>query len=204
MNVPKNLIWEWKLWNQGYRFVAGIDEAGRGPLAGPVIAAAVIFEKGTYIPEVRDSKKLRPEEREVLYEVICQQALSVGIGRVDPEEIDRINILEATKKAMRQAIAALNPTPEYLLIDAVRLADVSPARRKIPSQSLIKGDDCCFSIAAASIVAKVTRDRIMIEYDRQFPQYGFARHKGYYTRQHIQALRKYGPCAIHRRSFHWE
>lgn len=192
-------VFEQPLWEKGYTRVAGIDEAGRGPLAGPVVASAVVFPVHACIPGVRDSKSVSATKREALYDVIVREALSVGIGVVDHREIDRINILAATYKAMRMAIGALSMRPHYLLVDGRAIPDCP-----IQQQALIGGDDRCFSIAAASIVAKVSRDRIMIAYDRQFPEYGFARHKGYATSAHRAALEKYGPCLLHRRSFSWK
>jgi len=190
------LSYERRLWAQGFRMVAGIDEAGRGPLAGPVVSAAVVFEQGVFIPYINDSKKLRPEAREILFDIICEKAFSIGIGIVDEKEIDQTNILQATYKAMRLALADLKVIPDHILIDGRELPGWDG-----PQTALLKGDSRCFSIAAASIIAKVTRDRLMVHYDKLFPQYGFARHKGYSTREHREALRKYGPCQIHRRSF---
>jgi len=194
--IVEMLSYERELWNSGNKYVAGVDEAGRGPLAGPVVAAAVIFPDDVYIEGVDDSKRLSALRREQLYSVIIKRALSVATGIVDEREIDRINILQASLKAMRMAVGRLSVRPDHLLIDGICLPE------KFYPQTPIKGGDTkCFSIAAASIVAKVTRDRIMIEYDRVFPQYGFARHKGYGTRAHVEAIRRHGPCRIHRRSF---
>ncbi len=184
-------------WRAGLRRVAGVDEAGRGPLAGPVVAAAVMLHPERPIKGLQDSKLLTPFRRAELFVRILDEAMAVGVGSVGPETIDRINILEATRRAMLGAISALPVPPEMVLIDALRLA-VLPC----PQRSLIHGDRRSASIAAASIVAKVTRDRLMAEYGRQFPQYGFARHKGYPTPAHQVALAKYGPCAVHRRTFH--
>lgn len=177
-------------------WICGIDEAGRGPLAGPVVAGAVILPKGLEILYVNDSKKLSESKREELYEVIMEKAVSVGVGIVGPEEIDRINILQATYEAMRCAIKKLDPKPQLLLNDAVTIPEVP--YRQVP---IIKGDAKSISIASASIIAKVTRDRMMREYDLIFPEYGFAQHKGYGSAAHMEALRTYGPCPIHRRSF---
>jgi ribonuclease HII len=184
-------------WLAGLGRVAGVDEAGRGPLAGPVVAAAVVLDSERPIKGLQDSKLLTARRREALFAQILDRALAVGVGRVDPEAIDRINILEATRRAMREALAHLSVAPELVLIDAVRLESLP-----CPQKNLIRGDRRSASIAAASIVAKVTRDRLMVEYHRQFPEYGFARHKGYATPEHRSALEKYGPCALHRRTFH--
>jgi ribonuclease HII len=185
-----------QLREKGLKAIAGCDESGRGPLAGPVIAAAVIFPEGVCLTGVNDSKKLSPVRRETLFDAICEHALAVGTGRVDPEEIDRINILKATQKAMHQALHALEVRPDYLLVDGYPLPGAP-----CPQEAIIGGDGHCFSIAAASIIAKVTRDRIMISMDREYPGYGFASHKGYGTRAHIEAIQKKGPTPIHRRSF---
>ena len=179
-----------------YGCIAGIDEAGRGPLAGPVVAAAVILPPDVDIFYLNDSKKVPEKRRELLYEEICEKAVAYGVGMVDPATIDEINILQATYEAMRQAIAQLNPQPGILLNDAVTIPGVTMAQ--VP---IIKGDAKSVSIAAASILAKVTRDRYMREADSVFPGYGFAGHKGYGTAAHIAAIRKLGPCPIHRRTF---
>ena len=181
------------LWDQGVRF-AGMDEAGRGPLAGNVVAACVVMPREPLLPWVDDSKKLSPQRREKVYEEIMGIALFVGVGRASPEEIDRVNILEATKAAMRRA--AEGAGADLFLIDALQGLGLPGEERGI-----IHGDALCYSIAAASIVAKVTRDREMLELDQQYPGYGFAQHKGYGTAQHIAALRAFGPCPAHRRSF---
>lgn len=194
--MPIDLTYELVLWNQGLQWIAGIDEAGRGPLAGPVVAAAVIFPPHFFLPQIDDSKKLRPEIREVCYQKIVQSAIAIGIGIVDVNEIDRLNIHQASFEAMRKAIASLSVLPQYLLVDGFSIPKIS-----IPQTALIKGDQKCFTIAAASIVVKVTRDRMMQEYDKLYPMYGFARHKGYGTREHVQAILKYGPCEIHRKTF---
>lgn len=190
---------EERLWRSGYRLIAGIDEVGRGPLAGPVVAAAVILPPHSAFPwlaEVRDSKQLSPAKREHLSETILRDAIGVGIGAAPPKIIDSEGIIEATRIAMGAAVARLTPPPEWLLIDAMQLPALP-----LPQTSLIKGDARSFSIAAASIVAKVHRDRLMIEYDRLYPGYGFSRHKGYPTPQHLARLRALGCCPIHRRSF---
>ena len=189
------------LLSQGYSFVAGLDEAGRGCLAGPVVAAAVILPLDdaactTYLGEVRDSKQLTCQARERLYDVIMQYAVAVGVGMGSVELIDERNILQATKYAMRLAVEQLSTPPHALLLDALLLHDVP-----LPQRSIIKGDARCLSIAAASIVAKVTRDRLMRQLDKQYPVYGFAQHKGYGTEAHLAALRTHGASPIHRQSF---
>lgn len=180
----------------GYRRIAGIDEAGRGPLAGPVVAAAVVLPVRCRLSGIDDSKQLSEGERARLYAAILEHAVGMGIGSADVGEIDRLNILEATKLAMRRAIDQLTPPPDYLLIDAVMLPGIG-----IPQRPIIKGDSLSFSIAAASIIAKVTRDRLMAEYHDMFPEYDFLSHKGYGTREHLQRLARHGPCSIHRRTF---
>ena len=190
--------YENQLREKGYRYIAGLDEAGRGPLAGPVVASAVILPPDTelVIPGVDDSKKLSSLRRGKILEEIKEKAIAWAVGIVDVETIDQINILQATKKAMKQAVEGLQTSPEILLIDAVELAQVS-----LPQQPLIQGAALSVSIAAASIVAKETRDAMMIALDSLYPEYGFASNKGYGSAQHIAALRKYGPCPIHRRTF---
>ncbi len=182
-------------WDE-YDYICGIDEVGRGPLAGPVCAGAVILPKDCDILYINDSKKLSESMREKLYEEIYDKAVAVGIGLVYPETIDEINILQATYEAMRQAISQLDVAPELLLNDAVTIPGVDV--KQVP---IIKGDAKSISIGAASIVAKVTRDRLMVEYDKLMPEYGFAKNKGYGTADHIEALKKYGPTHIHRKSF---
>ena len=177
-------------------FICGIDEAGRGPLSGPVVAGAVVLPKGCRILYINDSKKLSAKKREELFDVIMREAISVGVGIISPARIDEINILQATYEAMREAIQKLTITPDILLNDAVTIPRIDIAQ--VP---IIKGDAKSITIGAASIIAKVTRDRMMIEYAQIFPQYGFEKHKGYGTAAHIQALKEYGPCPIHRRSF---
>ncbi len=194
--VPEGEPIEGLLSTQGYRWIAGVDEAGRGPLAGPVVAAAVILQPGDEIPGVRDSKKLTPGRREELYQLITSCALSWGVGIVGPREIEQHNILRATIKAMEEAVLNLDPVPDFLLIDGI-----VPLPIDIPQRSLAKGDDLCPTISAASIVAKVTRDRLMLEYHRIYPHYNFACHKGYPTKEHREAIRTYGCCEIHRRTF---
>ena len=187
---------EQKLWQQGFLLIAGIDEAGRGPLAGPVLAGACILPAQFDLPGLNDSKKLTPERRELLYELILTQALAFAVGSADVNEIDELNILGATKLAMQRAVAGLKVRPHHLLIDAVQLPAVD-----IPQTSLIGGDSLSASIAAASILAKVTRDRLMCSYALEYPGYGFEQHKGYPTPEHLAALRRLGPCPLHRRSF---
>jgi len=181
---------------QGFRVIAGLDEAGRGPLAGPVVAAAVVLAPTKKMAGIDDSKKLSPKQREKFFSLILQQAAAVGIGVVDAREIDRLNILRASLKAMEQAVQNLPLSPDFLLIDGIHSLTLPLAQRAIP-----KGDQRCQSIAAASIVAKVTRDRLMLAYHDEYPQYNFARHKGYGTREHLQAIRQYGCCPLHRQSF---
>jgi len=194
--ILKKLEWENKLWKKGNKFVAGIDEAGRGPLAGPVVAAAVIFPKKIKPFDLNDSKKLTPGQRDNLYDIIQDKALAVGVGYCNEKIIDEINILQATYRAMREAISSLQNIPEYILVDGREIPDLN-----IPQTAIIKGDSKCFSIAAASIIAKVTRDRLMIQFDEKFPHYQFAQHKGYPTKKHIAAIQKYGKCSIHRKTF---
>ena len=179
-----------------YGLIAGVDEAGRGPLAGPVVAAAVILPPDTDIFYLNDSKKVPEKRRELLFDEIREKAVSYGIGIVGEARIDEINILQATYEAMRQAIASLQPVPGILLNDAVKIPEVETAQ-----VSIIHGDAKSVSIAAASILAKVTRDRIMREMDERYPGYGFAKHKGYGTAEHMEAIRALGPCPIHRRTF---
>lgn len=179
-----------------YSLICGIDEAGRGPLAGPVVAGAVILPKDCEILYLNDSKKLSPAKREALYEEIMEKAEAVGVGMASPARIDEINILQATYEAMREAVDNLGVTPELLLNDAVTIPDVS-----IPQVPIIKGDAKSVSIAAASIIAKVTRDRLMVQYDEILPGYGFARHKGYGSKDHIEAIQRLGPTPIHRQTF---
>lgn len=183
-------------YKNGYTYIGGIDEAGRGPLAGPVVAAVVVFKPGTKIEGINDSKKLSEAKRDELFDIIREQALDYGIGIVQREEIDEYNILNATYMAMKKAINCLKKTPDYLLVDAAHVPDVN-----IEQKSIIKGDSKSISIAAASILAKVTRDSIMYEYDKMYPEYGFASHKGYGTDQHYKAIREHGITTIHRRSF---
>jgi ribonuclease HII len=180
---------------QGFHRIAGLDEAGRGPLAGPVVAAAVVLPKDVVLPGLRDSKKLTALQRERFFDEIGRCA-AIGVGIVDPEMIDRINILEATRLAMTRALSSLSVRPDYLLIDALTLPGLP-----MPQRALIRGDDLSQTIAAASVVAKVTRDRLMLEYDRLYPEYHFRSHKGYGTAEHLEALGRFGPCPIHRMTF---
>ena len=182
---------------EGYQFIAGIDEAGRGPLAGPVVAAAVIFPPGYVNAEINDSKQLSARKREELYEIIKSDAVAVGMGVVDADIIDRLNILRATLQAMREAVLELSTSPDFLLIDGLQCIPLLT-----PQKPLVKGDSRSVSIAAASIIAKVSRDRIMEMYHRQFPQYNFRQNKGYGTKEHCGAIQQFGICKIHRKSFH--
>ncbi len=184
-------------WLRGMTRVAGVDEAGRGPLAGPVVAVAVIFEPGICIPFVNDSKKLSGKKREELFAAINEKAIAIGIGTVSHDVIDRINILQASMLAMHKAIDQLKLEPEQLLVDGNFFR-----HERIPVENIIKGDALSHSVAAASIIAKVTRDALMRQYDLMFPQYGFAKHKGYGTQEHVAAIRRHGFCEIHRRTFH--
>lgn len=179
-----------------YRYICGIDEVGRGPLAGPVVAGAVILPKDCDILYINDSKQLSEKKREELYDIIMEKAVACAVGYATPERIDEINILQATYEAMREAIGKLSPTPDLLLNDAVTIPGVN-----IKQVPIIKGDAKSISIGAASIIAKVTRDRLMVEYDKVFPEYDFAGNKGYGSAAHIEALKKYGPTPIHRKSF---
>lgn len=190
------LQYELQVREQGYRLIAGVDEAGRGPLAGPVVAAAVILAEDFDGGHVDDSKKLTPAQRDVAYDYVHEHAISVGLGIVDSETIDKINILQATYVAMRKAVKALIVDCDYILVDGLPVPDLGA-----PCLAIVQGDGKSASIAAASIVAKVHRDRMMIEMDSIFPGYGFASHKGYYTDDHIHALDRLGPCACHRMSF---
>ena len=186
-----------KLYNSGFKLIAGIDEAGRGPLAGPVVVGLVIMKPESFIEGINDSKKISEKKRELLYEKITEEAVDWSVGIVDQNEIDEINILNATKKALKKAILALKTKPERIVVDALEHVDTCG----IPYTSIIKGDAKVYSISAASIIAKVTRDRIMKEYDKIYPAYGFAGHKGYGTAKHIQAIKEFGPCFLHRQSF---
>lgn len=196
MTRHPDLRYERKLWRSGVEAVAGVDEAGVGPMAGPVVAAAVIFAPETFIKGVHDSKQLDSERRAALYDQIAARAIAWGVGVAEPLEIDRLNIYWATREASLRALAALGRAPDHVLVDGRGIA-----RLEHPQTPLVGGDRRSFCIAAASILAKVTRDRIMCEYDARFPGYGFAQHKGYCTPEHFAALRALGPSPIHRRSF---
>ena len=184
-------------YQEGYQIIAGIDEAGRGPLAGPVVAAAVILPPGYLNSEINDSKKLSAGKREELYEIINKEAVAIGMMVVDADIIDRVNILQATLQAMRDAVLELPASPDFLLIDGNQRIPILT-----PQKPIVKGDSLSISIAAASIIAKVSRDRIMEMYHRQFPQYNFQQNKGYGTKEHLDAIKKFGICKIHRKSFH--
>ena len=184
---------------QGYQRIAGIDEAGRGALAGPVVAAAVILPRGinaSWLTRVKDSKQLTPAKREFLFHHIHEAAISIGVGAIPNDLVDKKGIVPATRLAMKLAVDQLSPPPESLLIDYMRLPEV-----RLPQKGITKGDSLCFSIACASIIAKVTRDQLMVDFDRTYPGYGLAQHKGYGTRQHFACLVKLGPCPIHRQTF---
>ncbi len=197
-NIPNNLLaLESKLWKQGFRVVAGVDEVGRGPLAGPVVAACVVLPPNLFLPEVNDSKKLTSKKREKLSDQILKNAQEVGIGIVGERTIDRINILNASLKAMWKAVNKLKNPPEFILVDG----NQKIPQLLLPQMPVVKGDCLSLSIAAASIVAKVTRDRIMLKYHRKYPEFCFAEHKGYATKAHLEALKTFGPCQIHRKSF---
>ena len=196
MISPSHVHPERGVYARGYRFVAGVDEAGRGPLAGPVVAAAVILPENHTIQGIADSKKLSAHRREILFSEIYRQAEAVGVGIVDQREIERINILQASLKAMQSAVAALNSQVDYILVDGIHSIPT-----QIPQSTIKKGDTISPSIAAASIIAKVTRDKIMVEYHSIYPQYNFVRNKGYGTEEHMQAIKRFGCCEIHRKTF---
>jgi len=186
-----------ELRKKGFQYICGIDEAGRGPLAGPVVIASVIMPADSMIEGVNDSKKVSEKKREKIYDQILEEAISYGVAIIGQDEIDEINILNATKKGLTVSLQELSQRPDLILVDALNGIDTLG----IPYDSIIKGDAKCYSIAAASIVAKVTRDRIMREWDKVYPEYGFEKHKGYGTAAHIAAIREHGLCPIHRRSF---
>ena len=188
---------EEELYNSGVNLICGIDEAGRGPLAGPVVVATAIMPRNSMIEGVNDSKKVSEKKREKLYDLITDEAIAYGVGIIDQKEIDRINILNATKEGLTMAVKELNPKPDLIIVDALSKIDTEG----IPYKSIIKGDAKCYSIACASIIAKVTRDRIMRQWDEVYPQYGFIKHKGYGTAAHISAIKEYGLCPLHRLSF---
>ncbi len=189
------LKYETDLYNKGYHLIAGTDEAGRGPLVGPVVAGAVILPPNYYLEGLTDSKQLSEKKREAYYDIIMKDAISVGVGIVGPEEIDKINILEASRKAMNIALDNLNVSPDYILTDAMKLS------RDVPVFPIIHGDALSLSIAAASVIAKVTRDRLMIEFGRLHPEYEFEHHKGYPTKKHIELIKKYGILNEYRKTF---
>ena len=183
--------------SEGFQFVAGVDEVGRGCLAGPVVAAACILDQSKPVPRsLNDSKKLTERQRKEIYQELRQTAVAYSLGIIDADEIDRVNILEATKLAMLKAIDGLTPAPDHLLIDALQLRQCS-----LPQKAIIKGDSISYSIAAASVIAKVFRDDLMKQYDAEFPEYGFAGHKGYGSVAHFSAIREHGPCRLHRKTF---
>ena len=188
--------YEAQAWRAGIARIAGLDEAGRGPLAGPVVAAAVILAPDRRVRKLCDSKLLTPERREALFHAITTHAVGVGVGIVDHATIDRVNILQATRLAMLEALRQLAVAPDLVITDFVKLPGLT-----CPQRNLVNGDARCATVAAASIIAKVTRDRLMVEADQQFPEYGFARHKGYATAEHLSALDRHGPCPLHRRTF---
>lgn len=185
------------LYNKGFELICGIDEAGRGPLAGPVVVAGVIMPKDSMIEGVNDSKKVSEKKREKLYDIILEEAISYSVAIIGQDVIDDINILNATKEGVTKVVEELDVKPDLILVDALTHINT----KGIPYDSIIKGDAKCYNIAAASIIAKVTRDRIMKEWDEIYPQYGFINHKGYGTAKHIAALKEYGPCPLHRKSF---
>ena len=193
--------YEENLYNEGYKFIWGIDEAGRGPLAGPVVVGAAVMPRDSKLEWVNDSKKVTEKRREILYDRITEEALAWGVGIISEKEIDELNILNATKKglhlALGEVIEKLKQKPDIVIVDALREIDTF----EIPYQSIIKGDATCYSISCASILAKVTRDRIMREWNEVYPMYDFEKNKGYGTAEHIKALKQYGPCPIHRRTF---
>lgn len=196
-----DLTEEKKIFDQGYKIIGALDEAGRGPLAGPVVAACVIiranFSINNELKEVNDSKKLMAKKRELLFDLIKKYFVEVGVGVCDHKTIDRINILQATFLAMKKAISSLKNKPDFLIIDgSLKMPNCST-----PQQAFVKGDERIFAIAAASIIAKVTRDRLMMDFDKLYPNYGFNQHKGYGTKYHLEKLKQYGPCPIHRLSF---
>jgi len=195
--MPCSWKYEDQLLAEGFSTVAGVDEAGRGPLAGPVVAAAVVLTRDFDCSILNDSKKLTHAQRDRLFNLLSQTSgIVIGVGSCSPDEIDQENILRATHRAMHRAVAALPCSPAHLLVDGLAVPGLP-----VPHQALVSGDALSFSIAAASVIAKVTRDQTMCELDRKYPEYGFARHKGYGTREHLEALQSHGPCPIHRRSF---
>ncbi len=196
---PTNLKIENSIWERDIRFIAGIDEAGRGPLAGPVVAAGVIFKPHDYIPGIKDSKELNPLQRANFYELIREKAVSIGIGIIGNRIIDEINIRQATLTAMKKALQSLSVKPQYVLIDGRDGLD--PDKAGTGQKAIIDGDQLSFTISAASIIAKVTRDRLMQRYHHKYPQFGFSHNKGYATRFHREMIKKFGSCSIHRQTF---
>ncbi|MDE6945998.1 MAG: ribonuclease HII [Anaeroplasmataceae bacterium] len=198
MKSQKNKLYEFEegLYDKGYHYICGVDEAGRGPLAGPVVVAACILPPFLRIEGINDSKKLTAKKRSDLYKIIVKSALAYSVVFINENEIDELNIYQATKKGMLLAIEGLKTTPDYALIDAMPLSEL-----KLPHDSIIHGDARCASVAAASIIAKVTRDEYMEKMDVKYPNYGFRKHKGYGTKAHLEALEKYGPCEIHRKTY---
>lgn len=196
LRLDEMMNYEKELYEKGIEYIAGIDEAGRGPLCGPVVSAAVILKKGDYIEGVNDSKKLSEKKREKLFDEINERAVAIGIGIVDENTIDEINILEATRLAMKKAVENLQVKPEHVLVDAEKKVPI-----EVPYTPIIKGDTLSVSIAAASIIAKVTRDRMLYEMDKKYPEYGLAKNKGYGTKAHVEAIKQYGLTEIHRKSF---
>ena len=196
LRLDEMMNYEKELYEKGIEYIAGIDEAGRVPLCGPVVSAAVILKKGDYIEGVNDSKKLSEKKREKVFDEINEWAVAFGIGIVDENTIDEINILEATRLAMKKAVENLQVKPEHVLVDAEKKVPI-----EVPYTPIIKGDTLSVSIAAASIIAKVTRDRMLYEMDKKYPEYGFAKNKGYGTKAHVEAIKQYGLTEIHRKSF---
>ncbi|MEW6089111.1 MAG: ribonuclease HII [bacterium] len=194
--MKNNLFYEKLVWSKGCNFIAGVDEVGRGPLAGPVVACALILPKEFYLEEIDDSKKLSPRKREELFDIIKNKALTLGLGRVDENVVDRINVRQACFLAMKKAIKSLEIKPGCLLVDGEKIPQIG-----IPQIPVIRGDSLSFTISSASIIAKVTRDRLMDEYHKLWPEYNFINHKGYGTKEHLLSLKKHGPCPIHRRSY---
>ena len=190
------LLYENKAYDKGFKYVCGVDEAGRGPLAGPVCAAAVILPKGLIIEGVNDSKKLTEKKREALFDVICESALAYSIAFSDMDEIEEVNILRATMNAMKRAVEGLSVKADFAYIDGNTMPPI-----KIDGECIVKGDAKSMSVACASILAKVSRDRLMLKYAEEYPQYGFEKHKGYGTKLHTEALKEFGPCPVHRPSF---
>lgn len=200
LSLRKNLAmldYEKIIWNQGVELVCGVDEVGRGPLAGPVVSAAVIFPKGISLPGINDSKKLKAFQREKFFELIIENAIDFGIGMVDHKLIDKINILNASLLAMHKAIEKLKILPEVVLVDG----KIKIPHLEIPQIALVKGDSLSVSVASASILAKVMRDNLMVDFHKKYPQFLFDQNKGYFTKPHLEALKNFGPCKIHRRSF---